>query len=93
RDYDIDLLYADGSYGARSHDWNTVLGTGEGVNGGHAGESTTASEKIVGVRTADCAGWTVETANWFGEGGEMTVKLWLGEVKNEPLPPGEEARA
>ncbi|HEX2195716.1 MAG TPA: hypothetical protein VHJ76_02220 [Actinomycetota bacterium] len=92
RDYDLDLLHPDGSYAARSHDWNTVLGTGEGENGGHAGEATTASEKIVGVRTADCGGWTVETTNWLGEGGELTVKLWLGEAQNDPLPAGEEPR-
>lgn len=92
RDYDLDLMHADGSYAARSHDWNTVLGTGQGVNGGHAGEATTSSEKIVGLRTADCGGYTVETANWLGEGGELTVKLWLGEAVNDPLPAGEEPR-
>lgn len=92
RDYDIDLLYPDNSYAARSHDGNTLLGTGEGENGGHAGESTTSSEKIVGVRTADCGGYTVEASNWFGEGGEFTVQLWLGEIKNDPLAPGEEPR-
>jgi hypothetical protein len=91
-DYDLDLLHPDGSYAGRSHDWNTVLGTGEGENGGHAGEATTSSEKIVGLRTADCGGYTVETTNWLGEGGEFTVKLWLGEAANDPLPPGEEPR-
>lgn len=90
-DYDLDLHYPDGSYAARSHDGNTLLGVGEeGQNGGHAGEATTKSEKIVGVRTPDCGGYTVETQNWFGQGGEFTVKLWLGEVVNDPLPPGQE---
>ena len=92
RDYDIDLSYPDGSYAARSHDGTTLLGTGQGVNGGHAGESTTTSEKIVGVRTSDCGGYTLETSNWFGEGGEITVQMWLGAVANEPLAPGEEPR-
>lgn len=93
RDYDIDLMYADTSYAARSHDGNTTLGVGTfGQNGGHAGEATTKSEKIVGVRTPDCAGYTLETANWFGEGGELTVKMWLGEAVNDPLAPGEEPR-
>ncbi|MDQ4125417.1 MAG: hypothetical protein M3134_07450 [Actinomycetota bacterium] len=93
RDYDLDVLYSDGSYAARSHDGNTLLGIGEeGQNGGHAGEATTSSEKIVGIRTPDCAGYTVEASNWFGEGGDFTVKLWLGEVKNEPLARGEEPR-
>lgn len=92
RDYDLDFLYPDASYAARSHDGNTTLGTGRGENGGHAGEATTKSEKIVGVRTADCAGYTVETSNWFGEGGEFTVTLWLGEIKHDPLAPGTEVR-
>jgi hypothetical protein len=93
RDYDLDLLYSDSSYAARSHDGNTTLGiSDQGQNGGHAGEATTSSEKIVGVRTPDCAGYTIETSNWFGEGGELTVKLWLGEVENDPLAPGEEPR-
>ena len=65
RDYDIDLLHADGSYAARSHDWNTVLGAplDFGVNGGHGGESTTTTEKLVGIRTTDCGGYTIEVAN------------------------------
>lgn len=90
RDYDLDVRYPDGSYAARSHDGNTLLGTGFGENGGHAGEATTSSEKIVGIRTADCGGYTIEASNWFGEGGDLTVKLWLGEIKNDPKAPGEE---
>lgn len=90
-DYDLDFHYADGSYAARSHDGNTLLGVQTlGQNGGHAGEATTKSEKIVGVRTPDCGGYTVETQNWFGQGGDFTVKLWLGEIVNDPLAPGEE---
>lgn len=90
-DYDLDFHYPDGSYAARSHDGNTLLGVQSfGQNGGHAGEATNKSEKIVGVRTPDCGGYTVETQNWFGQGGEFTVKLWLGEIVNDPLAPGEE---
>jgi hypothetical protein len=90
RDYDLEVWHSDGSYAARSHDGNTLLGTGLGENGGHAGEATTNSEKIVGIRTPDCGGYTVEVANWFGEGGELTVQLWLGEIKNDPQAPGTE---
>lgn len=94
RDYDLELLNIDGSYAARSHDFNPVIGTPvSGANDGHAGEATSSSEKIVGVRTADCGGWTVETVNWLGEGGDMTVKLWLGDVVNDPLAPGAEPHA
>jgi hypothetical protein len=57
---------------------------------GHGGESTSGSEKLVGIKTSDCGGWTVRAANYLGEGGEFPIKLWLGEVENEPLPPGQE---
>ena len=92
RDYDLELWWADGSYAARSHDFNLLYSPNPDTyaNGGHAGEATDASEKIVGVRTPDCGGYTVETVNWLGEGGEMEVKLWLGEVKNEPQAQGAE---
>lgn len=93
RDYDIDLLHPDGSYAARSHAWNTLIeanDTGTISSTGHGGESTASSEKIVGINTADCAGWTVQAANWLGEGGDFTIKLWLGEVVNEPQAEGEE---
>lgn len=92
RDYDLELWWADGSYAARSHDFNVLYSPSPDTysNGGHAGEATDASEKIVGVRTPDCGGYTVETVNWLGEGGEMEVKVWLGEVKNDPQAPGAE---
>ncbi len=92
RDYDLELFWNDGSYAARSHDFNLIYGAGDlSQNGGHAGEATDASEKIVGVRTPDCGGYTVEAVNWLGEGGEFEIKMWLGEIKNDPQAPGAEA--
>jgi hypothetical protein len=92
RDYDLEMWWADGSYAARSHDFNTMYSpTPETyANGGHAGVATDASEHIVGVRTPDCGGYTVETVNWLGEGGEFEIKLWLGEIVNDPQPQGAE---
>ena len=92
RDYDLELWHTDGSYAARSHDFNTLYSPSPDTyaNGGHGGEATDTYEKIVGLRTSDCGGWTAETVNWLGEGGEMTVKLWLGEIKNDPQAPGAE---
>lgn len=96
RDYDLNVYHTDGSYAARSHGFQPVLGTHEEIEssqgnlGGHAGESTTTSEKIVGLRTSDCGGWTVSTDNYFGEGGEFEVKVWLGEIANDPQEPGAE---
>ncbi|MFN2388038.1 MAG: hypothetical protein ABR575_00305 [Actinomycetota bacterium] len=97
-DYDLDLLHPDGSYAARSHAWNTMIEAndqpvpafGPLPSTGHGGESTASSEKLVGIRTADCGGWTLRVGNWFGTGGDREIKLWLGEVVNEPQAPGEE---
>ena len=92
RDYDLELWYDDGSYAARSHDFNLLYSPAPQTysNEGHAGESSDSYEKIVGVRTPDCAGYTAEAVNWLGEGGEFEIKVWLGEVVNDPLAPGEE---
>lgn len=95
RDYDLELLHPDGSYAARSHDFNPLQNTpagDQGSNEGHGGESTDATELLVGIATDDCGGWTVEAVNWLGEGGEFPIKLWLGPVENEPQPEGEEER-
>ncbi|HWL64757.1 MAG TPA: hypothetical protein VNP73_02185, partial [Actinomycetota bacterium] len=94
RDYDLELLWPDDSYAARSHDFNLVYSpAGIHENGGHAGVATDASEHIVGVATPDCGGYTVETVNWLGEGGEMEVKVWLGTADNVPQAPGAEPHA
>ena len=90
RDYDMNVYHTDGSYAARAHGFQPILGTeptleAEAGNlSGHAGESTPNSEKIVGIRTSDCGGWTVSAENYLGEGGDFEIKLWLGEIKNDP---------
>ena len=93
-DVDLNMLHPDGSYAARSRAWNTFIELNDSAVGisvtGHGGESTATSEKLVGIRTSDCGGWTIETGNWLGQGGEMTVKLWLGEIKNDPQAAGAE---
>ena len=94
-DIDLNLLHSDGSYAARSRRWNTISETTDQgpfpvSSAGHGGEGTDHSEKLVGIRTSDCGGWTLQVENWLGFGGEYEVKLWLGEIKNEPLAPGEE---
>ena len=92
RDYDLEVWHTDGSYAARSHDFNPVYSPVPDTysNGGHAGEATDSSEKIIGLRTSDCGGWTVEAVNWLGEGGEFEIKVWLGEIVNDPQEPGAE---
>lgn len=96
RDYDLNVFHTDGSYAARSHGFQPVLGTDETIEAelgnltGHAGESTSSSEKIVGLRTADCGGWTVSASNYLGEGGDFEIKVWLGDAVNDPQEPGAE---
>jgi hypothetical protein len=95
RDFDIFLRYPDGSEGASSHGWNTIYedpgdAAGQSFSDtGHGGETTDTSETIHGIKTADCGGWTVEVQNHLAQATDLTVKLWLGEIKNDPLAPGE----
>lgn len=92
RDYDLSLFHTDGSYAARSRAFNPVYPDPSGrlSTTGHGGEATDRSEKLVGIRTADCGGWTVAAENHLGEGGDFTLKLWLGEAKTDPQEPGKE---
>lgn len=93
RDYDLNLLHPDGSYAARSRGFNTVDPAHDGTllsAEGHGGDSTDHSETLVGIKTADCGGWTLQVQNWLGEGGDFAVQLWLGEAQNDPQAEGEE---
>ena len=98
-DYDLNMMYPDGSYAARSHAWNTIIELndvsipvwgGPLSSTGHGGESTASSEKLVGIKVADCSGWTLDVANYLGQGGEATVQLWLGEATTDPQEQGAE---
>jgi hypothetical protein len=86
-DYDLYLNYADGTEAARSAGFNQapVLifdGTGDG---GHSG---IGSENLDGVRTPDCGGYTINLSGYIAEGGDKTLKLWLGEPTYDPPAPG-----
>lgn len=85
RDYDLWAYFSDGTVAASSHGFQPALGT-QGTQAdisntatNHAGESKPDSENLVGVITPDCGGYTIEAANWLGEGGDFEIKLWLGE--------------
>ena len=93
RDYDLWLRHPSGSEAASSHGFNPAIeakgpDTFDPSNtaSNHGGESTSSSENLIGIKTADCGGWTIDVQNWLGEGGEFEVKLWLGEAKNDPVP-------
>lgn len=98
RDYDLYARWTDASEAASSHGFNPAIeaeapepvpADPSNQRTNHAGDSNADSENLVGVITPDCGGYTIETVNWLGEGGEFTVKLWLGEGTTEPLAPGE----
>ena len=99
RDYDMYAYYPSGNEAASSHGFNPaieanvtipvpVLGDTNPSNTttNHAGESKADSENIVGLTTNDCGGYTFKMANYFGEGGDFELKLWLGEGKTDPRP-------
>jgi len=97
RDYDLYAYWPDGSEAASSHGFNPLAEAQapepvpfdpSNTRTNHAGETTASSENLVGVITPDCGGYTIEAANFFGEGGDFEVKVWLGEGTTEPLAPG-----
>ncbi|MDQ3962575.1 MAG: hypothetical protein M3277_01455 [Actinomycetota bacterium] len=92
-DYDLYLNYADGSTAANSGDFNAAAGHGLGSGSPDgAWEAGTNYEMVMGIRTADCAGYTARMVSWLTNGGAMTLSLWLGDVVADPnAPEGEEA--
>lgn len=91
RDYDLYARYAeDGSEAASAHGFNPAIETPfNNTATNHAGESTAGSESIIGLTTADCGGYTLQLKNYFGEGGDHEIKIWLGEGTTDPRPVGD----
>jgi hypothetical protein len=90
RDYDLWAYLPDGTPAASSHGFQPLIDTQgtpadeSNTASNHAGESSATSENIVGLITPDCGGYTIEAANYLGEGGDFEMKVWLGEGKTEP---------
>jgi hypothetical protein len=80
-DYDLMLRGPDGVatyFSAGGPPYQVFDGTG---HGGHSeGDPTGASENIDGAPTADCAGYSVDVSGATTPGGDVTLKLWLGEA-------------
>lgn len=83
-EYDLFLRLADGSTVAYTAGANQSpvgwpvdpLGlAGEG----NGGRSEFGSDILEGIRSADCAGYTVDVASAITPGGPVTLSLWLGE--------------
>ena len=94
-DYDLYLLHPDGSEASHSGDFNTGYGTPVFVCGGATTGCQGGSnfESINGVRTADCQGYTIDSVSFLSPGGDVTLSMWLGEVKVDPAAPGGGASA
>lgn len=87
-DHDLYVRYADGALAAQAAGFNPIV-EAPLVNDDTtvAGHSERGAEQVDGVRTADCAGYTVDFVNFLGRGGEYTVTMWLGEIENDPQAP------
>lgn len=97
-DPDLYVYYAGGKQAAVAGGFNPLLVGGplpnptnhatiQSLNGqGAGGHSEFTAEQIDGLRSPDCRGWTLDLVNWGGRGGTYKLKLWLGEIQNDPAP-------
>lgn len=77
-DYDLFVRNADGTEAARAAGFNPEPAVyNDNTAGGHTEPD---AEMIDGVTTADCGGYTIDAGAATGEGGELTLKFWLGEA-------------
>ena len=74
-DYDLYLDLADGTEVANSAGYGPV-DDGSTEDSRH----DFGSETIVGVETSDCGGYTLDVVTATSPGGDVTLKLWLGEA-------------
>jgi len=90
-DPDLYAYWDNGKEAARAAGFNQALFAGPLPGGllsgtGNGGHSGFGYEQIDGLRTADCGGWTLDLVNWLGQGGTYKLKLWVGEIQNDPKP-------
>ena len=94
RDYDLFAYWpgTENEEAASSHGFQPLIET-QGAPGpadqsntgtNYGGESHVDSENLVGILTPDCGGYTISAYTYLGEGGDMELKLWLGEAKYNP---------
>ena len=82
RDYDLYLYNRTGKTMAHAAGFNPAPAVyNDNENGGHTEQT---AEQINGIKTRDCVGYTADVATATGEGGQLTMKLWLGKVKYDP---------
>ncbi|HVF54161.1 MAG TPA: hypothetical protein VNC78_11245 [Actinomycetota bacterium] len=86
RDYDIWLNYPDGSNASNAHGFNPAHDSqfSPESDGGHTEAN---AEQIDGTASADCQGYTLDIGTATGEGGDVTLKMWLGDIQFTPAAP------
>nr|MBA2724699.1 hypothetical protein [Actinomycetota bacterium] len=87
-DYDLYLQKSDGTIAAQAAGFNPVpfvpTNPAFNTNGeGSGGHSEQGAEQIDGVKTADCGGYTAQMDSYLAEGGDLVLKVWLGEATYE----------
>ncbi len=90
-DHDMYFYYPSGTEAARVAGFNpapVALAFGCCDGTGRGGHSEQGAEVLDGLRTADCGGYDTKFLNYMGEGGEYTIKIWLGEIQNDPAKDG-----
>jgi hypothetical protein len=76
-EYDLFLRDSGGIALAYAAGYNPVPGTP--LDGGDGGHSEQGAEVIDPFPASDCAGFTLDVASAITPGGEVVVKVWLGE--------------
>lgn len=81
-DYDLYLDRADGTTAAQAAGFSDAEALQDGdTSDGH---TEIGAEQVTGIKTADCGGYTADIVGATTQGGDVTVKLWLGEATYDP---------
>lgn len=83
--WDYDLYFRGNDGAGIAYSAGTAPAGPFGLDGtGHGGHSGAGSENVDGLTTADCTGYLVDVVTSVGPGGDVTLKLWLGEPAYVP---------
>lgn len=84
-DPDLFVYWDNGNRAATAGGFNQApVGPLDGT--GDGGHSEIGAEQIDGLRTSNCVGYTLDLVNFLGVGGTYTLKMWLGDIENDPAP-------
>ena len=83
--WDYDLFFRGNDGVGIAYSAGTAPAGPYGLDGtGHGGHSGVGTENIDGLATADCTGYIVDVVTSVGPGGDVKLKLWLGEPAYVP---------